>query len=105
MSSACGMNYVWLPTAGVPIPFVVIPAVLLGEDYHDGSDTKVLVTNLFYVAIYNYTYCVHRLIQLLNILCYYRVTTCTCMPGSYSYICTWLYLHTVGVAIYVHDYI
>lgn len=30
--------------AGAPIPFVVLPAVLLGEEYYDDCDTKVLVT-------------------------------------------------------------
>ena len=98
------MDKMWLPAAGAPIPFVVIAAAVLGEDYHDGSDTKALVTNLFYVAIYSSTYCVYKLIQLLS-LCYYRVTTCACIPGSYRYICKWLYLHTVGIAIYVYVYI
>ena len=44
------MDNVWLPTAGAPIPFVVIPAAVFREDYYDGSDTKVLVTNITYSA-------------------------------------------------------
>jgi len=33
-----------LLTLGAPIPFVVLPAVLLRDEYYDECDTKVLVT-------------------------------------------------------------
>ena len=85
---------------GAPIPFVVIPAAVLREEYFDESDTKVLVV----CVLHNYAVeslpantCMHT--YIIHVYVYmYVCNTYICMYIN-SITCIHTYINT-----YIHTY-